>query len=334
MKRFFTFLLISAFGLPVLFAQVKLTKETHGFLSGDDHECRKVNLQDPGKAGQNIVWDYSQAVLLEDVSNSHSDIEANFDGEGNVKAVRNDNINFFFKITANANEYWGYKVGNTTYKLVEPIVKTKYPQEYGTQFDGKYSGIVLIEGSDYSRPIDGTYSTHADATGTILLPNDVVLPALRVRTTESTGARELVKYLWYTQDVRFPIFVIFEDYSIDNDGAKTLTYTESFLNTNLKNLGSANAVKQVADNVTYNVSPNPFTEEINLNYSLPEATKVNIELFDAKGAKIVTLVSNEVQTGAISVSKNVAQYTSAPGVYVLKIKIGNKTYTEKIVKKN
>jgi hypothetical protein len=334
MKRFFTFLLVSSLAVPVLFAQVKLTKETHGFLSGDDHNCQKVDFQNPGNAGQNQVWDYSKAVVLENITNSHSAIESNFDGEGNVKAVRNDNLNFFFKITANANEYWGYRVGNTVYKLIDPIVKTKYPQEYGTQFEGKYSGVVTIDGTDYSKPFEGTYSTHADATGTILLPDDVVLPALRVRTTESTGTRELVKYLWYTQDVKFPIFVTFEDYSIDKGGAKTLNYTESYLNTNLKNPGSVTGIKQIAGNVTYQISPNPFTEEINLNYTLPEATNVNIELFDIKGAKVATLVSNEIQTGAVSVSKNVAQHTSTPGVYMLKIKIGNKTYTEKIVKKN
>lgn len=328
MKRFFTFLLI-AFGVaPLLFSQVTMTKISHGFFSGQNHETQEVQYQSPGEPGKNCVWDFSKVILLEETK-SVSNISDEIYEPGIVKANRNDGCEFLFKTTENTNEYWGYRYGSTLYQLTEPIVKTKYPQTFNTQFSGKFAGTITIEGSNYKRQVEGTYSTHADGIGTIILPDGVSMPALRVKTTVADKSSEQVKYLWYAQNVRLPLFVTFEDYYIAADGTKKLASTKSFLNTQVKNRIVA---EQLTDNFSYQLYPNPFKDNIQLNYSLPEKAFVTVELYASGGAKLVTLVSNQEQSGSQTISQDVSKYTQQPGVYVLKITVADKTYTEKLVK--
>jgi hypothetical protein len=150
---------------------------------------------------------------------------------------------------------------------------------------------------------------------------------MRVKTTEEHASFERVKYLWYAQDVRLPLFVTMEDYSIAADGSRKLLTAQSYLNTQVENEVSA----QPADAFTYQVSPNPFRDEIQITYTLTEKSLVTVALYASGGAKLTTLVS-QVQSGTQSFSKDVSKYAKLPGVYLLKITVGDKTYTEKLVK--
>ena len=329
MKRFFTFLLTAMGTVSLLYSQVTMTKASHGFFSGQNHECQAVQYQSPGESGKNCVWDFSKATLLDETKSV-----ANLSEEaGTIKAGYGNGCEFFFVTTENANEYWGYKVGNSSLRLTEPIVKTKYPQAYGTRFSGKFAGTYTVEGTDYTKQVEGTYSTEADATGVIILPGDVSFPALRVKTTESSSSFERVKYLWYAQDVRLPLFVTFEDYSVAADGTKKLLTTQSYLNLNTKQAKSPTDIQSPAANpLSVQVFPNPFRDELQLTYSLPEKALVTVALYAPDGSKSVTLVSDQLQSGTQTLSRNVSKYTQQPGVYFLKITVGDKTYTEKLVK--
>jgi hypothetical protein len=328
MKRFFTFLLIIFCSVPMLFSQVKLTKTTHGFISGMEHQGQTVEYQDPGLSGNSVIWDYSKITIPETIEKSFSDLETNYN-EGNIKVARNDGCSFFFNNTEESNEFWGYESKNGKLILTQPIVKTKYPQEYGTQFDGFYSGTLSLD-ENHSRTIEGTYSTHADATGTIILPGNLKLPVLRVKTTQTDASWELVKYLWYAQNEKLPVFVTMEEYIIGNDGTGKLTSKRSFLNTNVNK--SPTGISAIGE-VSYKVLQNPFKDEVQLSYTISGEANVNIDLYASNGAKIATLISNQVQSGSLSIAKDVTSVASVPGIYFLKIKIGDKVYTEKLIKK-
>ena len=328
MKRFFTFLLFAIGAAPLLFSQVTMTKVSHGFISGQSHECQAVEYQSPGESGKNCVWDFSKVSFLDEEKSVASLSDESY-GQGTIKADQNDGREFFFNITEYANEYWGYKTGNSVFQLTEPIIKAKYPQTYNTQFFGKFSGTVTMEGSNSKYKIEGTYSTHADGSGTIILPDGVSLTALRVKTTERYPNFERVKYLWYAQNVTLPLFISFEDFSIASDGTKNLRNAQSFLNTQVK---KSFDTKSLSNNFDYQIFPNPFKDNIQLSYYLPENTVVTVELFTSGGSKLITLVSNQEQSGPQTISQDVSKYTQQPGVYLLKIIVGDKTYTEKLVK--
>jgi hypothetical protein len=328
MKRFFTLLLIASGASPLLYSQVTMTKASHGFLGGQNHESQEVQYQSPGASGENCVWDFSKTTALDKAKDTSNLSEEN-GVLGEIKVDRkSDGCEFFFNTTGTTNEFVGYKYGNTKLQLTEPIVKTKYPQTYGTQFSGKYAGTITVEGTDYTQQVEGTYSTFADGTGTIILPDNQSFPALRVKTTEGNASFERVKYLWYAQGVRLPLFVTVEDYSIATNGTKNLLASGSFLNTQAKSPAS---IQSLTDQFSYQVSPNPFRNEIQLTYTLTGNALVTVALYASGGAKLVTLVS-EVQSGTQTFSKDVSKYAQLPGVYLLKITVGNKTYTEKLVK--
>jgi len=329
MKNLSTFLLVFFGATPLLFSQITMTKASHGFFNGQDHECQAVQYLSPGEAGKNCVWDFSDVALLENTK-SVSKMEDDPSTAGTIKADRNDGCEFFFTTTENANEYWGYKAGNLKMQLTEPIVKTKYPQSYGTQFSGNYSGFKTSECSDLKFHVEGRYSTHADGIGTIILPGGVSMPALRIKTTEGYSGFERVKYLWYAQDIRLPIFVVIEDYMLKADGTNKLTAAEAFLN--LKFNVKETAKASTAAELSYKVFPNPFRDNIQVTYSLPETALVTVELFTSGGAKLVTLLANQEQKGKQTLSQDVSKYATQPGVYLLKITVGDKTYIEKLVK--
>jgi len=326
MKRFFTLLLFATGTASLLCAQVTMTKASHGFFPGQNHECREVQCQSPGETGKNCVWDFSKATLL-DKESSVSDLT---DEGGTIKAGRNDGVEFFFVNTESANEYWGYKAGNASLQLTVPIVKTQYPQTFGTQFSGKFSGIYSIEGSNYTSTVEGTYSTFADAIGVIKLPNENTFTALRVKTTEGNPVFERVKYLWYAQEIHLPIFVIMEEYSIAADGTRSLLTAQSYINTKAEK--SPTSVEPSAEPFSIQVYPNPFKDELQLNYTVSGKASVTVALYSPSGTQLATLVSNQVQSGSQTISRNVSKYTQQSGIYLLKITIGDKTYTEKLVK--
>ena len=327
MKRFFTFLLITLGATPLLYSQVTMTKASHGFETGQSHEVQAVQYQSPGESGKNCVWDFSKAAAL-DKAVSTSNLTEENSTLGTVSASRDDDgSEFFFTNTESANEYWGYKVGNVTCQLTEPIVKTKYPQTYGTQFSGKYAG--TITNANHSQQVEGTYSTNADGVGTIIFPDGISLPALRVKTIEGTASFERIKYLWYAQNVRLPLFVTVEDYSIAVDGTQKLLASGSYLNTRVKD---SENVQSPADSFSYQVSPNPFRDEIQINYTVSGKDLVTVELYDASGGSKLATLASQVQSGAQTVSKDVSKYVKLPGVYLLKITVGDKVYTEKLLK--
>ena len=327
MKRFFTFLLIALGVIPLLYSQVTMTKASHGFSGGQSHECQAVAYQSPGESGKNCVWDFSKATVL-DVAKSTCELTEDNSTLGTITASRNDGCDFFFITTESANEYWGYKAGDQRLQLTEPIVKAKYPQTYGAQFSGKYAGTVTVEGTDYKRQVAGTYSTNVDGVGTIILPDNISFPAIRVKTTEESASFERVKYLWYTQNVILPLFVSMEEYAVAADGTKHLQASESYLNTQAK---SPTGIQSIADSFSYQVAPNPFKDKIQLTYTVTGKELVTVALYASDGSKLTTLLS-QVQSGAQSLSKDVSKYAQTPGVYLLRMTVGDKVYTEKLVR--
>ncbi|KAA5539547.1 T9SS type A sorting domain-containing protein [Adhaeribacter rhizoryzae] len=64
--------------------------------------------------------------------------------------------------------------------------------------------------------------------------------------------------------------------------------------------------------------PNPAIEQATINFSLPQAGKYSLELYDLRGAKVKTLASGTAKANQnLEIAVNVASY--AKGVYLLKL---------------
>lgn len=339
MNKTFIFLIASLFTFSALQAQVSLTKETHGFVPQVKHQSVEVQYAEPGEAGANLVWDFSDLAVFNEDGNVFSEIEA-VDANGIINVTRNDGMVFHYRITDSGNDYIGYSSEKTKLTYTTPILKTQYPQSLGTSFKGDFAGqIEYSANASRTTPLKGTYSTHADASGILILPGNIELDVLRVHTTERIEYSNIVqvtdKYLWYAQDIRYPVLVSMETYIEQKNGKAGCSNTKSYMNTNLEKT-SSDAPTQVdaiaANDIAYSVSPNPFQDMVEVNYFLPETMNVTIALYTSMGVKVADLVAGEKQSGHVRLTENIASYTQSQDMYVLKLTFGDKTYSEKLIK--
>ncbi len=82
------------------------------------------------------------------------------------------------------------------------------------------------------------------------------------------------------------------------------------------------------------VLPNPFNPNTTIAYSLPEAGKVRLDIYNVKGQLVKTLVNTEHVAGfhsAVWNGKDMNNKTVASGVYFYRISSPHKTQTKKML---
>jgi hypothetical protein len=89
----------------------------------------------------------------------------------------------------------------------------------------------------------------------------------------------------------------------------------------------------IADNFSIKVNPNPFIDELNINYTLKNNSNVNIELFDIKGVLIKSILKNNQKSGSYNMKLNTSDTRMIQGTYFLKIEINNEVYIRKLIMK-
>lgn len=319
-------------------AQPTITYDRHGLQAGDVHQTRRVTTVEPGASGANVTWDFSACEIIGNVQT-----EA-LESSGAHTAVRNDgNVVFQFDATPYGNDYYGYATNSYSVVYENPVLKTKYPFGFLDQHSGEFSGYIAQGNS--KTPVEGTYSSEVDGCGTLKLPNGVTLNSvLRVKTTEaqkrlyaSTVSNTEVKYLWYSQDFRYPVFVTILHNIDQPEGAKNVSKS-SYVNIAALSApqvvaGSAGSEQPLADasrpEVKYDVYPNPIKNAAAITYTLPYDAQVSIAVYTITSVCVRKIVNNELQTAG----EYTYSYTPAlPGSYFVRFAFGDKVYVEQIVK--
>ena len=97
-------------------------------------------------------------------------------------------------------------------------------------------------------------------------------------------------------------------------------------------LAAASSVEQIEENPKrYNLSqnyPNPFNPTTNIEYSIPEASYVQLKIYDILGNEVATLVNEEQSAGTYR-----ADFSGeglASGLYIAQITTANYTQTIKM----
>ena len=75
--------------------------------------------------------------------------------------------------------------------------------------------------------------------------------------------------------------------------------------------------------------PNPFNPITVINYNLPLATQVRLELFNLSGQRVATLVNEHQEAGQHSVTWDARDYSS--GVYFSKLTAGEQTVRRRML---
>jgi hypothetical protein len=80
--------------------------------------------------------------------------------------------------------------------------------------------------------------------------------------------------------------------------------------------------------VTLTSYPNPVQEQATVQYTLPEAGEVSLEVYDLLGRRVATLVKGSKQAGRHQVRLRGGDLPS--GVYFGRLEAGSQTVTQKI----
>ncbi|UCD64675.1 MAG: T9SS type A sorting domain-containing protein [Candidatus Zixiibacteriota bacterium] len=102
-------------------------------------------------------------------------------------------------------------------------------------------------------------------------------------------------------------------------------------------LGNAHATEEDVDYaaktgpkpIAVSVSPNPFNPTANIRFSLPEAARVRLEIFNIAGQKVSTLVDGHLNAGPHTYFWDGSRFAS--GVYLYRLQAGENVNTEKMV---
>ncbi|MCX7985625.1 MAG: T9SS type A sorting domain-containing protein [Bacteroidales bacterium] len=321
----------------LLSGQITLTYKTHGFRPGDSHDFVFLTPASEGAEGANVVWDFSQLERTNRTLTSHMlDISSAPQAEGlsNANFALEEFGNYFYFNNNNKSmEQWATVSGNSILKYDKPIVKLKFPLNYGYKISGNYSGVQTCPSC--STTVSGTYEVFADAYGTIILPNQVVIDnVLRVKQTRTIqfgqgSSITEITYRWYSADVRYPVFVIIK-YVTPQHSYTSETAMYAHAGTHKK---SATAVEQTISNSTFEVFPNPFDNQVTLRIKLANTSKLTIELYDLSGKLIHSFYKHHRFTaGEQDLVLSTEKFRLQNSYYYLKISDGKQTWIEKVIK--
>ena len=351
---FFTAVLVSlSIGLD---AQTSLTYTNNGLIAGDSYNFKEIQFPDPGSAGPNQIWDFSQIQFTgkSPVGTLQSPALPKLEGiaDYNLSLFENG-YDYCMNCTENGLEELGYV--NSEIKIVlkysDPVVKMKYPFSYGAQFTDHFIGIGTYSETSI---IDffGDNTVSADGYGTLILPDRVVENSLRVKSVKTgmqinmcgTADVNIVKYNWYAAGYRYPLLSLTIAETRPNVGAVQITKT-AYTNTQQPNksisVNGSNVIAKTIDpsqqntkpDVSVLISPNPFTDKLTFSYFLNEPIKVSIELYSMGGKNISWLVKDQLQPMGTQTGELLAtMYNLRSGVYFLRFTFDKQVVIQKIVK--
>lgn len=328
------------------FAQYSLSFDANGLRKGDYRNMKQVEYVEQSNAGANQVWDFSKAKVIKDFYIQQNEDLQNSATEGyRLSCDEGGEKNTLFEITNSEKRYFGLEAGSTVVTMDEPVVDLFFPMSYQDTKLGAYTGSTQSGNSTHF--FDGTYTTKADAWGTLIMPdgtkyNNVLRVKVDKEYTETYGSAEYkissIRYQYFAEGARYPIIITVEQEYIPQSGCKCKgsKYTAMYMEKpavykNDAVIGSKKkSAKAGISDFNYLASPNPFVENLNVAFTLDNEANVEIEIFDLNSRPVLSLMSEKLAAGQYSYDFE----TSAlfPGNYVLSIKVNGKSYANKMLK--
>ena len=227
-------LLILIFCPLLSFGQINL--QHNGLRSGDEIIKQQVDYKDPGRSGDNVIWDfgklksvndeyslvYSSPILQESsyYVMGYDTIQYKDTDQNSLIIGTEHNTMYYYQLKGNQLLLLGHENPTNLLHYTQPVVTATYPTNYkqsqtnSYQSEGIYSGKIPFD-------TKGTITTLADAYGAIILPSgDTLSHVLRIKTVQSISeiirsidpamndSLEMVveSYKWYSKGYRYPIF--------------------------------------------------------------------------------------------------------------------------------
>lgn len=290
----------------------------------------------PGNAGANQTWDFSNAVV--DSSQTVDMVAANQAPGGAAYAALGatvslpqlygaDIVDAFYARTASELVYYGYRgqfmvLGSTTTfeaEFTDPEEVVTLPIGFSeVQTDG-FSGTYETNTGGFISAFNrsGTITSTYDAYGTLILASGTFNDVIRLNynenyqdspTTPGTPAVQYISenYLWIRDGDIFPLF----QYSTLNIGGNPTSYAIMYetLSTNVAERPSLSALTVV---------PNPLQASGLVSFSLSAPTTVKMEIINLMGKTVMTKTMQALSAGPHTLPLNVESLPA--GVYMVQL---------------
>jgi hypothetical protein len=343
MRNLYLLLSCTMFAISVQ-AQTTLRYETHALIENHVNEMKITKFADPGIEGKNVIWDFRTLELTRDFtgildSPNHSkgcivfpNANAQLEEFGNY---------FYFKSTKSSIEQHGFMSSTGSMHIIydEPFVKMKYPFTYGSSYSGSFKGRYLSDSQENGTLI-GSYAVIGDASGTLLLPNNMVYEnALRVKEVKSYGQQlnkrkyeiETITYRWYVNGHRFPVLVLISNTTIYQDG-RSHTSTQAAYNSNaLNEVNNPLTVTTERNSSNFEAFPNPYYEKVTLRFNLMQASIINLSVYDVNGRLVKVLVNGVEGAGERLYQFSAKEMNLAAGAYIVKLNVNGEETSKRLL---
>jgi hypothetical protein len=336
---------IALFGLLAaasLQAQTILNYKTHGLVADTKNEMFITKYVEPGVEGRNVTWDFTSLELTSNFTGSLE--EAGLSKGASVFTTSNVALEefgnyFFFKSSESGIEQYGFLSGNGSLSIVYdvPFVKMKYPFAFGSNFSGSFSGTYNHNGAKLG-DINGTYAVYGDGIGKLLLPGNVsysnVLRVKEVKSyTQSINGKgyqlEDVTYRWYVDGHRYPLLVLIKSTSFHENGKSYSSTRAAYNPVIIQN--TPLSTNTLSSSLGLSVYPNPYTDFVNINVNLDNASRVKLSVFDLNGRLIKVLFNGVEVAGDRTYKFSAKELGLSAGAYLVKLNVNGKEATQKVV---
>lgn len=232
MKLLHFFLLI----LCPLFSFGQINQQYNGLRSGDELIKQQVDYKDPGRSGENVIWDFGKLKSVNDEYSlvytspvlqeksyyvmGYDTIQSKNISENSLIIVTEHNTMYYYQLKDNQLLLLGHENSTNLLHYTQPVVAATYPTNYKQSHQSNYQSEGIYSGRI---PFDtkGCIITQADAYGAIILPTgDTLNHVLRIKTVQSISEvirsinpamndslkMEVETYKWYSKGYRYPIF--------------------------------------------------------------------------------------------------------------------------------
>jgi len=132
-----------------------------------------------------------------------------------------------------------------------------------------------------------------------------------------------------------PAMILDLQFSKPNRTMRAATFGNGVYERKLRPIGQVSAPMPVASKpAPFELEqnyPNPFNPTTTIRYTLPSANLVRLELFDALGRKVATLVNERKGAGTHAYTLNATRFSLASGAYFYRLQAGNHVETKKML---
>ncbi len=348
----------------ILFSQISVTSDDLLSLVGKNfttEEDTSISIQvNVGNSGANQIWDFTSMTIENPALSSNEFISATgtpfADDFPNANLVSKTNSSSegydfelyqYFNVTSNLF----VNLGSGYFSASQPEFNSvtfydddlaPLPMQYGSAWTSITSDTTSFDASSGSIYKDSTVNT-VDAWGTVQLPSGNY-QCIRIRSDSWTVTQlylpgfefppdtsKSISYTWINNEY----YMVASTGSQDGDTNPNFTDASYFSRMASGTVDVDDERNLVPENYSLSQNyPNPFNPATQIKFSIPEASRVNLQIFDITGKEIRTLVNKNFEAGNYSTEwdgRNNSGEVVPSGVYFYRIMADNFVEAKKAI---